>query len=412
LQKGKHKASSRPSQQARSTTATATREQAKPPFTMKTKKTIVFIDILLPYRLGPRHILEATKARTSTVIKLAAYQERFEERDLISEKSQEHKYKAAAFDKIFAAAHTIVLPDSMFITGSMYFETEGFLYHGIRPLVDFYKNGGNIIVFCSEGTRSIGDDLNPLFGTDWKFAFAKPEVVEATARGRDLLGNVDSDSSFFDSKLSFLTCPKHEVLFRPQPTSKLEFIEENFSEKYYSEGLEHEYDAEIEKAWERYVETSTSIGNVCLHKGPNGGNIMFYSDRGQEGFMRPVFCKFLDLHTCLANADPVGSLATDESTLNTGSTAAKHTLKAAPSATTSPVFPTTTASPTARVNITAPGLSLAGVTVNEKVPVKLVASSDGVDTTISVSLTAVPNTGATNTQPEYVIDITVVPKAK
>ena len=268
-----------------------------------TKKNITLINLSPPYKLQPYVLKLASPHRTQSIVQCLVYEEDVNVIDLETEESQKRPIETNVFEEIFAASHTIVIPDAMFTKESRVFHTDKFVDKALGALEKFYKEQeGNVIILCFEGIFGIGSAVNPIFGTKWSVKFFENCLAQPTARGLDFLGpNVPKDPQLNDCPY-FLDAPTEEGLYARMLATKDQFIKDFHAEDETferlgitpTEGMDC-FDAE--KSWENYVRRNTDRFVICLHQGtaPGEGNVVWYGDRGQSEGMSFVFCKFLNM---------------------------------------------------------------------------------------------------------------------
>jgi hypothetical protein len=283
---------------------------------MMSKKSITLINMNPPYEMKATTLMMAAPHCTTGVQQVLVYETEIRIRDLVAGAAVETNkpLSVASFDAIYADSHTVVIPDAMFTEKSKVFKSEAFVKHGMEALGSFQKAGGNVIVFCVEGTLVIGDTLNRLFGTKWKIKFFESAAVEATDLAMATFGRFLPMQAHLKDGSYFIDCPNKEGLYRRIMNDKKTFDENFRAEDATFEKLGIEKDEtmdcfNIEKSWENYVSKYTNRYCIALHQGRYmEGHVVWYGDRGQSDTMAYLFCKMLNLGS--VSPDPSDTVKT------------------------------------------------------------------------------------------------------
>lgn len=294
---------------------------------MSDDKNIVLINLKPPYELKPSTMRMAAAARCMTksvqqvlvasetdvlLIDLLA-QEYAGEEEAEQQEPTKLEMTQTTFADIFAAAHTVILPDSMFVEKSRVFHfTAAFGQHGVPALAQYYQTGGTVLVQCVEGALSSACTavMNNTFGTNWKMHVLADSIT---------LGPTDTARRLFDTphlpervvwenSAFFLSCPADEGLYQVLLPTKEEF-EKSFQaqdEMFERLGIvpDDKMDCfDVEKSWKDYVAKYSDRYGLALHVNVSGGQVIWYGDRSQTNrTMTFIFCKLLTLARVLEDA--------------------------------------------------------------------------------------------------------------
>jgi hypothetical protein len=279
--------------------------------------SIVFINLKPPYELKASTLRLASPGRTSTIQQILIAKDTLRLHNLLqveynAEETDETEPKTLpcttdSFTNIFDNAHTVVLPDSLFMENSRIFNhTQSFLRHGVQALQSFYQNGGTVLVQCVEGglSSACATQMNTLFGTDWKVSVLADDITLGPTPTAEQLFNspylpkevVLKNSAFY------VSCPINEGLYQVLLPSRQEF-EKSFNEQdvlFERLGIEMDKSMscfDVEKSWDDYIEKYSNQYGIAIHQNEQGaGHIIWYGDRSQTNrTMSFIFCKLLNV---------------------------------------------------------------------------------------------------------------------
>jgi hypothetical protein len=245
---------------------------------------------LILFHLNPLYGLKASdflNDTTSSVFQIVLQEDHFELKNLIDETEENKPFVSSSFNEVLAAAHTVVISDSMFTENSFLIETEDFLREGLPSLVKYYEAGGNVMVQCAEGVYEIGNLLSASFGTKWQLGAIESTKCIPTSKGLELLG-IEPFEAYLSGKVHFMkTSPDEGIVAYNMYKNKEEFFNENDLDP-------DEPEDDAEESWQRYLQQYEHQHAVAFYKGGNG-MIIWNGDRGQNTEMQGVFMKLLQL---------------------------------------------------------------------------------------------------------------------
>eukprot|EP00281_Chroomonas_sp_CCMP1168_P018677 CAMPEP_0206222786 /NCGR_PEP_ID=MMETSP0047_2-20121206/6141_1 /ASSEMBLY_ACC=CAM_ASM_000192 /TAXON_ID=195065 /ORGANISM="Chroomonas mesostigmatica_cf, Strain CCMP1168" /LENGTH=228 /DNA_ID=CAMNT_0053645625 /DNA_START=157 /DNA_END=840 /DNA_ORIENTATION=- len=149
-------------------------------------------------------------------------------------------HSKAEYAEVLERTRTFVIADRCFFD-------QKFLTHGLEPLVDFYRGGGRVVVFCSEGSFGIAEKLNEVFGCEWEVGTIDRFYCEPTPQAVDMLGELVCEK-IYASKGHFMLVPEHEILFRIKKISKEDYVQDRFGLSYEELSQEEKDESEADHA--------------------------------------------------------------------------------------------------------------------------------------------------------------------
>lgn len=287
------------------------------------KKNITFINMNIPYDLEADTMIMAAPYTTESIQQILVYDDEIRVRNLTNGDDENNEQSIElcrdSFDDLFKAAHTVVVPDAMFSENSKVFKTEAFMNHGMEALGPFYKKGGRVIVMCIEGVFNSTNNVNRLFGTEWKTKFYESALATPTAKGKRLFGQfLPKEGYYMENNPYFIECPHGEGLFQRFLNDKETFVKNFHAEDETFERLGIEKDESmdcfnVEKSWENYLAKYTDRFCIALHQGKgNEGQVFWFGDRGQSDGVAFVFCKLFNLNQVNSPRRPIKLSYTQE----------------------------------------------------------------------------------------------------
>jgi len=191
-----------------------------------------------------------------------------------------------SFAKIFQQSSAVIIQDSMFTQESFLVETAAFFDHGgLEALVEYFQQGGTVIVHVVEGIYAIGDILSKQFGCQWKLQAIESSAVVVTDRGRQLLGEMNCIREMtLHGKAHFMRAPQVEALISKKVYNKEEFVNQ------------YDPDSDDEDAYPRYRRGEEGQHVMCVYEGfGSEGKLIWNGDRGQNDVMKAAFEGLLKL---------------------------------------------------------------------------------------------------------------------
>ena len=203
------------------------------------------------------------------------------------------KESKAAYVEAFTLSRTVVLSDSFFFEESILHETNSFQSCGGKEaLVEFYNNGGTVMIWCEEGVYSIGSTLSQLFGCQWNLGGINDgnETCLPTDQGKALLGP-DIAKNIYARGGHMMVVPDGEGLYCNETLGLEEYLTENH-------GVDIDNDEDDEellyalKSYRRYKKTNASNHLIAVHKNENGGRLIWMGDRKElDSKLRAIVAK-------------------------------------------------------------------------------------------------------------------------
>lgn len=187
---------------------------------------------------------------------------------------------------LFSAFNTGVLKEELVRSRTVvlldrHFFNEEFMAAGLKPIVDFYKRGGVVIVCSADGIFKTPEVLNEAFGSMWKLGHPKHTSICAVADGF-----LDAPPELYFANGVMITAPKKEFVCVPKPpySSVDEFMED------------YGIDDPMEGAKRFAEEFDLKYSPVVMHRDAGGGRLIWWGDRGQEhtlvrGLFASLSCK-------------------------------------------------------------------------------------------------------------------------
>lgn len=198
--------------------------------------------------------------------------------------TKQYSLDKESFEKIFEESALVIIHDCMFVPDSVLTYTAEFLDNdGLDALVDYFENGGSIIIHCVEGIFRIGDILSSRFGCRWKLQSIESADVVLTERGAQLIDDTSTPSSMYlYGKVHFMRAPNVEGL-----VSKKVYTKDEFRYHYGS-------DSEEDEAYSGYTRREAGQHAVCVYEGiGSNGKLIWNGDRGHNPSMKKFFEKLL-----------------------------------------------------------------------------------------------------------------------
>ena len=193
---------------------------------------------------------------------------------------------AKSYAEIFSKSKVVVISD-------LHFKKDGLFYkNGLGALVDFYKQGGVVIVDAEAGLFNVTETLNESFGCNWKLAEIDNFDCHPTDLGRELLGESAAPEIYF-GQAHMLEVGDNEALYVPIPISRAEFMQDHcgiVDPAQYGEepDLDSIADAEFVddfrealRLWERH-QSKARNAPLAAHRAAHGGRLVWVGDRAQE----------------------------------------------------------------------------------------------------------------------------------
>lgn len=196
-----------------------------------------------------------------------------------------------AYQEALSISRTFVLADSFLSKDSILVDSSNFLKHGLEPLVQFYENGGRVIVVCREGIHDIGRQLNDRFGCQWSESNIDTGKCTPTEKARNLFGSEIPQELHAHKAYFFMSTPKDEQIYSFKPLSEEEYFTDNYGGFSSDEDLDEDEVNESRGDYSQYVQENYDSTLLALHKHESGGSLVWLGDPSdqEDTRMRAVF---------------------------------------------------------------------------------------------------------------------------